>query len=370
MTNYLSIMALYEYIWRGSNNELRSKTRFLDIDTSDGVNVEDVPSWNYDGSSTGQAQGNDSEVMLIPVAVFNDPFRPVDDGENYLILCEITRHDGSLLPNSTWTYADNIFKQEPGSEPWFGIEQEYFIMNNKTGKPLGFPEDNDAQPNSQGQYYCSVGSKNAFGRELADEHLNFCIEAGIKISGMNAEVAPGQWEYQVGPCEGIECGNHMWVSRYILEKLTEQYDYTVCWDPKPLEGDWNGSGCHTNFSTILMREGNGVTADQEAISKKKGGNKRQMNGLDYIYKAIEKLESKHEEHMDIYGENNNLRMTGKHETAEYNKFSYGVANRSASVRICNETFKNKEGYFEDRRPASNMDPYLVSAKLFETCHLN
>jgi len=229
-------------------------------------------------------------------------------------------------------------------EPWFGIEQEYFIIDPKTNNPLGFDENK-----KQGQYYCSVGAENAFGRKIAEEHLLECINYGVIVSGMNAEVAPGQWEYQVGPCVGIESGDHLWISRYILQKIAEKHNVIINFEPKPLSGDWNGSGCHTNYSTKKMREGT-----------------KNKTGLDYINEAIDKLSKKHNEHMNVYGSGNELRMTGQHETASYNVFSFGTANRGASVRIGNTNMRNQKGYFEDRRPSSNCDPYLVTSKIFET----
>lgn len=265
-----------------------------------------------------------------------------------MVLCDTYKPDGTPLDTNTRYAAEKIFSSKLEEEPWFGLEQEYFMINNKTNKPLGFPE-NDENPPPQGQYYCSVGSKNAFGREIAEEHLRCCIIAGIKIAGINAEVAPGQWEYQIGPCVGIEQGDHHWMSRFILERVSEKYNVSINYDAKPLVGDWNGSGCHTNYSTKLMREGLG-----------------DKTGLDYINMAIEKLSLKHADHMKVYGTGNELRMTGKHETACFDKFSDGVASRGRSIRRGNATVQNKKGYFEDRRPSSNCDPYLVTSKIFET----
>ena len=235
--------------------------------------------------------------------------------------------------------ANDIFNKKLDEKPWYGLEQEYFMMKN--GKPLGF----DESTKTQGQYYCSVGAENAFGREIALKHLEYCIIAGIKISGINAEVAPGQWEFQIGPCEGIRAGDHLWMARYILQRIGEEYHTQINFSPKPLSGDWNGSGCHTNYSTEIMRE---------------------ENGLEHINVAILKLGEKHEEHMKVYGIGNELRMTGEHETASYDKFSFGIANRGTSIRIGNATFNNKCGYFEDRRPSSNCDPYIVTSKIFKT----
>ena len=159
-----------EYIWLGGANELRSKTRVINI-TSQYCSLTDIPVWNYDGSSTGQASGNDSEVILHPVAMFKDPFRQFNG--SYLIMCETRRPDGTPLSNNHRAVANELFEKSLEDEPWFGIEQEYFIINPKTNKPVGFPEDG-SEPNPQGQYYCSVGTENAFYRRVADSHLMAC----------------------------------------------------------------------------------------------------------------------------------------------------------------------------------------------------
>ena len=327
-----------EYIWIGGNNELRSKTKVM---YSDVHNMDDLSPWNYDGSSTNQAHGHDSEVVLKPRAMFGDPFRK---GPHKLVLCDTYTPLDEPLSNNHRQWATALFERKCDEEPWFGLEQEYFLLDPVTLLPLGYDETK-----LQGPYYCSVGAENAFGRHVADTHLRLCVEAGVRISGINAEVAPGQWEFQVGPCVGIEQGDHLWVARYILKRVAETQNVCVSFEPKPLAGEWNGSGCHTNYSTKRMREG----ADGK-------------DGLDFIYDAIHKLGSKHSEHMKVYGEGNELRMTGKSETASFDTFSYGVADRGASVRIGNENYRNRRGYFEDRRPSSNCDPYLVTGMIFQT----
>ena len=332
-------MIIAEYIWLGGNNNLRSKTKVL-YETSFSLlknNISELPEWNYDGSSTNQATGHKSEIIIKPVYVSKCPFRR---GNNILVLCNTFTPEGLPLKNNTRFLAKSVFDSNLKEEPWFGIEQEYFIMNRKTGKPVGFPAE--GLPNPQGQYYCSVGASNSFCRNIAEEHLQACLYSGIKISGINAEVAPGQWEYQVGPCVGINSGDQVWMSRYILIRIAERYGYDINFHPKPLSGDWNGSGCHTNYSTEGTRNG-----------------KDEKSGLDIIMKHMKKLEKKHKEHMELYGSHNELRMTGNHETASYDKFSYGVGSRGCSVRIGNDTYNNQFGYYEDRRPSSNMTHILL-----------
>jgi len=320
-----------EYIWIDGNSRLRSKTRILPYG--------DLPDWDYDGSSTNQATSGNSEVVLKPCATFKDPFRT----NGALVLCATYDQDGCPLTTNYRDWAVNIFNTNLEAEPWYGIEQEYFLLDNTTNLPIG-----SSETDVQGQYYCSVGSKNAIGRHIAETHMQCCLYAGISISGINAEVAPSQWEYQVGPCIGIAAADQLWVARYILERLTESYGVHICLDPKPFP-QWNGSGCHTNFSTKQMRE---------------------ENGIDEIYKAIDFLSKNHEEHMCVYGEDNAKRLTGIHETSSMSSFSCGIANRNASVRINHKTIKDGHGYFEDRRPSANMNPYLVTAKLFETIECN
>jgi len=212
--------------------------------------------------------------------------------------------------------------------------------------PLGWPDN--GYPAPQGPYYCSNGQENAFGRNIVEAHYRVCLYAGITISGINAEVMPGQWEFQVGPCVGVDAGDQLVLARYLLLRVCESFGIRVSFDPKPVQGDWNGAGAHTNFSTKSMR------AD---------------GGYAHVLKALELLGKHHDEHIDLYGKGNDRRLTGAHETAPIDKFSFGVANRGASCRIPRTTEAEKKGYFEDRRPASNMDPYLVTSKMVETCIL-
>jgi len=327
---------LADYIWIGGNNELRSKVMVMEGEVD--MDLGRYGDWNYDGSSTGQAIGSDSEVILKARKVYKCPFRK----NGVIVLCDTYLPDGTPHRTNNRFRANEIFQRGLEQKPWFGLEQEYFLMDVKTGKPMGFYKE----PIEQGQYYCSVGGRNAFGRHIVDEHLDACLEAGLRVSGVNGEVAPGQWEFQIGPAEGIEAGDDMWVARYLLEKITEKYGVYVDWEPKPIEGDVNGSGCHCNFSTVGMRE--------------------RDDGLRLIEGAIDRLAGRHREHMENYGRGNERRMTGLHETASYDSFSYGRANRGSSVRIGNRTIDEGRGYFEDRRPASNCDPYLVTSMIFET----
>ena len=331
---------LAEYVWLDCNQYPRSKTKVV----SDKPSIENLPIWNYDGSSTGQATGENSEVLLKPVKIYPDPFRKE---ENVLVLCETLNPDKTPHETNTRNKALSVFENEKvkSEKPWYGIEQEYILLNYQNDTPLGWPVNINLLPKPQGNYYCSVGTENIAGREIVEKHLEFCLYSGLNISGINAEVLLGQWEYQVGPCEGIDSGDQMVISRYILYRVCESYKVRLTLEPKPMKGDWNGSGCHTNFSTESIRN---------------------EGGLKCIKEAMKKLEANHELHMKNYGTDNHLRMTGKHETASYDKFTYGVANRGASVRIPTDTKKNGKGYFEDRRPASNMDPYIVTSLLAKT----
>ena len=327
-----------EYVWvGGSGLDMRSKSRTLDKVPN---SVEELPMWNFDGSSTGQAPGKDSEVFLKPVAIFPDPFR---GKPNILVLCSCWLPSGQAAKANHRAYAEPIFEKAKDHKPWFGMEQEYSIINPKNGRPLGYPDT--GFPSPQGQYYCSSGAENAFGREIAEAHYRCCLYAGLGISGINAEVAAGQWEFQIGPVENIRAADEMMIARYMLNRVGEQFGVGITFHPKIIKGDWNGAGMHTNYSTEAMRN---------------------EGGYKVILEAINKLEPKHKEHMAIYGSGNEERMTGAHETASFDTFSFGVANRGASIRIPRQSEKDGKGYLEDRRPASNCDPYLVTAKITDT----
>mmetsp|Transcript_15765 Transcript_15765/g.31719 ORF Transcript_15765/g.31719 Transcript_15765/m.31719 type:complete len:350 (-) Transcript_15765:309-1358(-) len=327
-----------EYVWIDGFYKMRSKGRTMFKPVADAT---ELPEWNYDGSSTGQAPGQDSEVILKPQAIFKDPFRL---GDNILVLCDCYTPGGEPIPTNQRYSCDRVMTIAGAHEPWFGIEQEYFMFDPKTGKPLGFPAD--GEPPAQGPYYCGVGAGNVFGRDICDAHYKACLYAGINVSGINGEVAPGQWEFQVGPCTGIAEGDQLWMARYILERIAEIAQVSIVYDPKPVKGDWNGSGGHTNYSTKEMREDGGYEK--------------------HIIPALEALALKHQEHIAAYGEGNADRLTGAHETASIETFKWGQADRGASCRVGNQTVKEGKGYFEDRRPAANLDPYVVTKMIVST----
>mmetsp|Transcript_3561 Transcript_3561/g.5509 ORF Transcript_3561/g.5509 Transcript_3561/m.5509 type:complete len:352 (+) Transcript_3561:103-1158(+) len=334
-----------EYVWLGGNLwDIRSKCRTLDV-SSIKAGTEDIkklPEWNYDGSSTEQAPGHNSEVMLRPCRVYRDPFRK---GNNVIVICDTYDNKGNPLPTNHRAKCAKTMEKYKAHEPWFGLEQEYTMLHSDVKWPLGFPKNGYAGP--QGPYYCGVGTGNAIGRELVEAHYRCCLYAGVKISGINAEVMPSQWEFQVGPCQGIQMGDDLWMARYLMMRCSEFYNIRCSFAPKPIEeGDWNGAGCHSNFSTKGTRE---------------------EGGMAVIEKMMAKLEKNHALHIKSYGEDNEKRLTGKHETASIEKFSYGVADRGSSVRIPTSTKADGKGYFEDRRPAANCCPYIVTDLLVETC---
>jgi glutamine synthetase len=321
-----------EYIWIDGTEptaRLRSKTRVL----PDGA---DLPIWGFDGSSTNQAPGANSDCVLRPVFSCPDPIR---GGDDVLVMAEVLLTDMSPHPTNTRALCQETAEQYADQEPIFGIEQEYTFF--KDGRPLGFPAGGFPAP--QGFYYCGVGADEVYGRDVVEAHLEACLDAGIALSGINAEVMPGQWEFQVGPLSPLEVSDQMWLARWLLYRVAEEFDISATLDPKPVKGDWNGAGAHTNFSTKAMRE-----------------------SYEPIIAACEALGERSEEHVKYYGAGIEDRLTGSHETAPWTEFSYGVSNRGASVRIPWQVALDKKGYIEDRRPNANMDPYVVTRLITET----
>ena len=335
----MSVVKL-EYIWLDGSEPtqtLRSKTKIIPASKFTGK-VEDLPMWSFDGSSTNQAPGGSSDCLLKPVYICADP----DRKDGHLVMTEVLSADGTPHPTNhraTINDDDNDF--------WFGFEQEYFLVDPETGKPLGFPAV--GYPRPQGPYYCSVGGDRAFGREIIEEHLDLCLEAGIVVEGINAEVAAGQWEYQTFAKGAKLAGDQHWVSRYLLERTAEKYGIVIDYHPKPLgDTDWNGSGMHANFSNTTLREAGKQEIFEEVCEK--------FRPKPRIKNAIA-----------AYGAYNDQRLTGKHETQSIKKFSFGVSDRGASIRIPIAVPENGwKGWLEDRRPASNADPYRVAANIVDT----
>lgn len=333
------------YVWiDGTGEALRAKTRTVDFVPK---HAEELPIWNYDGSSTYQAEGSNSDIYLHPVALYRDPFR---GGHNKMVLCETFKYNHKPTESNKRHFLVKALEKCKEQEPWFGIEQEYTLLDSDK-HPFGWPKN--GFPGPQGPYYCGVGSNKVYGRDVVEAHYRACMYAGINIAGSNAEVMPSQWEFQVGPCEGVAIGDDLWMSRFILHRIAEDFGVVVSLDPKPIPGNWNGAGAHTNFSTKAMRNEDGLTE---------------------IEQAIERMSLKHEKHIRAYdpneGKDNERRLTGAHETSSIHDFSAGVANRGASIRIPRHVAEERKGYLEDRRPASNCDPYSVADIIIRTCCLN
>jgi glutamine synthetase len=322
-----------EYIWIDGTEptaRLRSKTKIL----ADGA---DLPIWGFDGSSTNQAPGDKSDCVLQPVFSCPDPIR---GGDDVLVMAEVLYTDMKPHTSNTRAACAAVAEKFTDQESIFGIEQEYTFF--KDGRPLGFPQGGGYPP-PQGGYYCGVGADEVFGRDVAEAHLEACLDAGLHLSGINAEVMPGQWEFQIGPVAAPQVADELWVARWLLYRIAEDFEVSAPLDPKPVKGDWNGAGAHTNFSTKAMRE-----------------------GWDAIIAAAESLGPRRAEHVALYGHGIEDRLTGQHETAPFTEYTYGVSDRGASVRIPWQVEVDKKGYIEDRRPNANCDPYDVTYIIIDT----
>ena len=328
-----------EYIWLDghSTKNLRSKCKFEEWpqeSENQAYSQQELLSlcspWSFDGSSTSQAEIDNSDCILNPVSVYTNPF---DQGNSLLVYCEVLNSDGSIHETNTRAKLRETLI-ECGNDMVFGIEQEYTIIDNDTKKPVGWPKDEEANP--QGKYYCGIGGGVNAGRLLVEQHTSLCHRTGLSLGGTNAEVMLGQWEYQLGPLHALDCCDQLWISRFIIQRLSERLGCSISYDPKPIDGDWNGSGAHINFSTEYLRD---------------------VGGGEYIKEIIDALEVEHGSFMEVYGEGNERRLTGKHETSHYDDFTWGEMDRSVSIRVPVTVVNNGKGYLEDRRPAANVDPY-------------
>ncbi|MCB1198274.1 MAG: glutamine synthetase beta-grasp domain-containing protein [Deltaproteobacteria bacterium] len=339
-----------EYIWMDGaqpTQRLRSKTKIVPMENIENVTLEHFPEWGFDGSSTYQAQGHSSDLVLKPVCFVDDPIR---GRGNFLVMCEVMNVDGT--PHETNSRAKLRKTLEDGAakeDPWFGFEQEYTLFRGRT--PLGWPED--GYPAPQGPFYCGVGADEVFGRQLVEEHMQLCIDAGLMIYGINAEVMPGQWEYQVGyrgvkeeSADALATSDHNWFARWLLYRIGEDHGITATLHPKPVRGDWNGAGQHTNFSTKSLRD--------------------PATGTQTMKTYLQRLENKHMDHIKVYGADLHDRLTGAHETCHINEFRSGPSDRGASIRIPIAMQKEGCGYLEDRRPGANADPYVIADRILRT----
>lgn len=335
-----------EYIWLDGakpTNQLRSKTKILFMEED--PELRNFPDWTYDGSSTFQAEGSKSDLVLKPVSFVDDPIRGPG---HFLVLCEVFNIEGQPIESNTRAKLRARMEKCKSLDTWMGFEQEYTFF--KDERPLGWPKE--ALPKPQGHYYCSVGSDRAFGRPIVEEHMALCMEAGLMFFGINAEVMPAQWEFQIGyrglaqeKADPLTCSDHLWLARWLLHRVAEEHGVVASLANKPVKGDWNGAGTHTNFSTKIMRDPN--------------------TGLQNIERIVESLKARHERHISNYGADLAERLTGLHETCDIKTFRAGPNDRGASVRIPNNVISMKCGYIEDRRPGANCDPYVVSDLLLE-----
>lgn len=344
------MVKMAEYIWHDGRNptqRLRSKTRIIpELEGTPGPEL--FPQWSFDGSSTYQSPGGNSDLLLQPVNVVKDPVR----GEgNFLVMCEVLNDDGTPHESNRRAQLRHVLESEGGKElePWFGFEQEYVFFDGN--RPFGWPDN--GYPPPQGPFYCGVGPNQVYGREIVEAHTKACMEAGLMIYGINAEVMPAQWEFQIGyrnlpgeSADPLNVTDHVWFARWLLFRIGEDFGVEAVLHNKPVEGDWNGSGQHTNFSTKPMRD--------------------PSTGLATIENYVQRFANKHKEHIAVYGEGLEKRLTGLHETCSIHEFKSGTADRGASIRIPRQVANQGYGYIEDRRPGADADPYRIAHRMLAT----
>ena len=317
-----------EYIWLGGSNEFRSKVRIMD-------ELPDFPPvWNYDGSSTGQATTETSQCTLIPVRTYTDRKNPT-----YIyVLCDTPER------RQMTSIQDTL-------DMWVGFEQEFFIWDLVMDRSIG--SYGNMPP--QGPYYCGVEA--IAGYDYCRKHTvadllrlteliaRRCCDIGCELTGYNLEVAPGQTEIQVMSRSALKACDDLMMMRFMAHRVLIAERCKPVWDPKPLGPEWNGTGLHTNISTGATRCEGGIRA---------------------IHEYMDLLSQKHAEHLTVYGSGNETRLTGRHETSSMNIFTWSVGGRHTSVRIPSEVSLAGCGYFEDRRPAGNANPYLIAERILRT----
>ena len=335
-------MIKFDYIWLdgGSPKRIRSRTKFIDMSSLNAVSPEDMlsklPELSFDGSSTSQSETDSSDCILKPVKAV--PFR-VDRTPSFIVLCEVMNVDGTPHETNTRFKMRETIEKINTKDMIFGVEQEFVLTDPFTNKPLGWDKYDSDTPPDQGDYYCGVGSDVTVGRDIVETFTITSAGAGIHLDGVNSEVMLSQWEYQTRPKNALEASDELWITRFILQKVSERMKVGISYDPKLMEGDWNGSGGHINFSTEHMRK----NAD-----------------MDYMNLLCSSMSTYHDKAIEVYGEGNVRRLTGKNETSSIDKFTWGELDRTASIRIPAETVKNDgKGYLEDRRPSANFDPYMA-----------
>ena len=340
-----------EYVWLDGNDSktLRSKIRYATITSSPNI-LSSIPEWSFDGSSTNQATTEQSDLLLKPVKVFPNAMES-RQGPALYILCEVYNIDGTPHKSNTRNRLKKNMEVAKDSDLWAAVEQEFVAVDPTTGKPLGWDKYDNETPPPQGKYYCGVGANNTKARQLMDGFMSLCPQSGIQLEGYHPEVMLSQWEYQTSAGSPLDIADQLWMSRFILQRMAERMDIAISYDPKPVDGDWNGSGAHINFSTRYMRE---------------------ESDMDYMNLLCANMQDSHKKAIKSYGHGNEKRLTGKHETSSIKKFTWGEGDRSASVRIPLSTIRGGGlGYLEDRRPSANMDPYEAFSYLVPAIsHIN
>jgi len=371
---------IIEYIWLDKNKHIRSKIRTLYAPYSKYFSFKHkctIPYWSYDGSSTGQANTSNSEVLLQPIYVVDHPFLNNKDtldkmkSISLLVLCNtlncsITTQDTKIETKQTEDnyiqQAMDIYNTKPllDVDPWFGLEQEFFLFSKQTLKPYKWEYYQTHRDTLDGEFYCGVNRSTHEESKIMKEFLYVCLSIGLKLSGINQEVECTQWEYQIGPTKGIETAHQMVIAKYILLQICEKYDVYPVFHPKPIktkEKEWNGSGCHVNISTSRTRTTKNETKNET---------NNETYGLDEIYRIISNMEKNHSECIEQYcGKNNHLRLTGKNETSNPKECTHSIGGRDTSIRIPYQTYIDKKGYFEDRRPGADIDYYKILCKYAE-----